>query len=96
MAHRSFFYSLAHVVHLVACTAMFAVGAVGRAAAAAVDAFVAFVLSASPPNPVLAMVHARAPQTMGLHQTRAFTARRLWRDTDRRSRAPDSVAFVTA
>jgi hypothetical protein len=94
-AHRTF-YSLAHVVHLVASAAMFAVGATARLAAAAMDAFVSLVLSTAPPQPVLAMVTARAPQTMGLHQTRAFTARRLWRDTDRRSRAPDSVAFVTA
>lgn len=89
-SHRSF-YSLAHVVHLVASAAMFAVGVGARA----LDAFVSLVLATAPPQPVPVMA-ARAPQTTGLHQTRAFVARLLAHMGDGRSRAPDSVAFVTA
>lgn len=94
-SHRLFAYSLLLIAN-VASAAMFAVGVTTRAAAGALDAFVGLMLAVAPPRPLLEPTHDRAPQTMGLHQARAFTERLIDRRNSRRCRAPDSVAFVTA
>lgn len=65
---------------------------------AALLAFLGTMLSLGfPADPALAMAGATStPGTLGRPQDRAYRDRRLARLGDQRSRAPDSVAFVTA